>query len=98
MFLFFHCFHSNVPENKCHKQKLRVLIFTRIKLVARLLVCARAIARIKWRRLQLDIKNNKKLHKKLVKRIKIFHKKKNNKYRNAVVKNTETFLKVKIKS
>ena len=40
--------HSNVPDNNCHKQKWRVLFFTRIKLVA----CARAIARTKWIRLR----------------------------------------------
>ena len=48
---FFHFLHSNVPDKKCHKQKWRVLFFTRIKLVASVLVCARAIARIKWIRL-----------------------------------------------
>ena len=47
----FHLFHSNVPGNKCHRQKWRVLLFTRIKLVARVLACARAIAYIKLRRL-----------------------------------------------
>ena len=40
----FHFFHSNVPDSKCHRQRWRVLFFARIKL-------ARAIARIKWRRL-----------------------------------------------
>ena len=48
---FFHFPHSNVPNNKCHKQKWRVLFFTRIRLVACVLACARAIARIKWIRL-----------------------------------------------
>ena len=45
---FFHFLRSNV---QCHKQKWRVLFFTRIKLVACVLACARAIARIKWRRM-----------------------------------------------
>ena len=31
---FFHFLRSNVPENKFHKHKLRVLLFTRIKSVA----------------------------------------------------------------
>ena len=48
---FFHFLHSYVPDNKCHKQKWRVLFFTRIKLVASVLACARAIASIKWIRL-----------------------------------------------
>ena len=46
---FFHFLHSNVPDNQCRKQKWRVLSFTHIKLVARVLAYARAIARIKWR-------------------------------------------------
>ena len=49
---FFHFLCSNVPDKKCHKQKRRVLFFTRIKLVAHVLACTRAIARIKWRRLE----------------------------------------------
>ena len=51
MFLFFHFLCSNVPDKKCHKQKWCVLFFTRIKLVMQVLECARAITRIKWRRL-----------------------------------------------
>ena len=54
MFLFFDFLCSNVPDNRCHKQKWRVLFFTRIKLVARMLACARVIARIKWRTLGRD--------------------------------------------
>ena len=46
-------FHSNVPANKCHRQKWCVLFFTRIKLVACVLACVHAITRIKWRRLLL---------------------------------------------
>ena len=38
-------------DNKCHKQKWRVLFFTRIKLVASVLACAHVIAHTKWRRL-----------------------------------------------
>ena len=48
MFLFFLSF-------KCHKQKWCMLFFIRIKQVARALACARAIARIKWRRLDIGI-------------------------------------------
>ena len=51
MFLFFHFLCSNVPDNKCHKQKQHVLFFTCFKLVACVLVCTRAIAHIKWKRL-----------------------------------------------
>ena len=51
LFNFFNFLHSNVPDNKRHKRKWRVLFFIRIKLVARVLACARAIARIKWTRL-----------------------------------------------
>ena len=47
----FHFLHSNVPGNKCHKKKWCVLFFTHIKLVA----WACAIARIKWRRLQINL-------------------------------------------
>ena len=47
---FFHFLCSNIPERKCHKQKWPVLFFRHISLVVRVLVCARAIARIKWRR------------------------------------------------
>ena len=53
MFLFFHFLRPNVPDNKCHKPKWRVLFFTRIKLVASVLARVCAIARIKWRRLSL---------------------------------------------
>ena len=52
MFSFFPFLYSNVPDNKCHKQKWHVLTFTLIKLVAYVLACARAIARIKWIRLR----------------------------------------------
>ena len=52
-FIFLSFFHSNVPDNKCHKQKWRVIFSARIKLVARVLACARAIVRIKWRGLTL---------------------------------------------
>ena len=38
---FFHFLLFNSPNNKCHKLKWRVLFFTRIKLVARVLACAR---------------------------------------------------------
>ena len=48
---FFHFLHSYVPDNKCHKQKWHVIFFTCIKLVASVLACARAIASIKWIRL-----------------------------------------------
>ena len=48
---FIHFLHCNVPDNKCYKQKWSVLFFTRIKLVAHVLACARVIARIKWKRL-----------------------------------------------
>ena len=51
MFLFFYFVHSNVADSKCHKQKWRTLFFTRIRLVARVLACARAIGRNKWIRL-----------------------------------------------
>ena len=52
MFLtFFHFLHSNTQDNKYHKQKWRMLFFTRVKLVARVLACVCVIARIKWRRL-----------------------------------------------
>ena len=51
MFFFFHFLRFNVPDNKCHKQKWRMLFFTRIKLVAQVLACARVIASIKSRRL-----------------------------------------------
>ena len=44
------------PNKKCLKHKWRLLFFTRIKLVARVLVCARAIARIKWRRLHHSVR------------------------------------------
>ena len=48
---FFHFLCFNVPDSKCHKQKWRVLFFTRIKLEACGLECTHVIALIKWRRL-----------------------------------------------
>ena len=33
MFLFFYSFYSNVPDDKCHKQKWCVLFFINIKTV-----------------------------------------------------------------
>ena len=54
---FFYFLRSNV---QCHKQKWRVLFFIRIKLVAHVLACTRAIARIKWRRLVLIPPKNQK--------------------------------------
>ena len=48
---FFHFLYCSVPDNKCYKQKWGVLYFTCIKLVVRVLACARAIARIIWKRL-----------------------------------------------
>ena len=50
MFLFF-LFFVPISHTRSHKPKWCVLFFTRIKLVARVLACARANARIKWRRL-----------------------------------------------
>ena len=44
---------SNILDNECRKQKWCLPIFTRMRLVANALVCASAIARIKWRRLTL---------------------------------------------
>ena len=52
---FFHFLLCNAPDSKCYKQKWSVLFFTRIKLVVRVLPCARAIARIKWKRLIIQI-------------------------------------------
>ena len=46
---FYHFFCSNVPANKCHKQKWCMLFFTCIKLVVSVLVCVHAITCIKWR-------------------------------------------------
>ena len=46
---FYHFLHSNVPANKCHKQKWCMLLFTSIKLVVSVLVCAHVITCIKWR-------------------------------------------------
>ena len=54
MFLFFHFLHSNVPENKSHKQKWGMLFLTCIKLVACVLACACTIAG-KWIRLVMII-------------------------------------------
>ena len=45
----------NVPDNKFHKQKWHVLFFACIKLVVCVLVCACAIACIKWRRLNVSL-------------------------------------------
>ena len=39
MFLFFHLLYSNVPDNKCHKQKWFILFFTHIKLVTPVPAC-----------------------------------------------------------
>ena len=50
---FFHFLHSNVSDNKCHKQKWCMLFFTCIKLAIHVLVCARAFRDIKWRRLHI---------------------------------------------
>ena len=48
MFLYFLSFScSNVPHNKCHKQKWPVLFFTLIKLVAHVLACAHVITCMK---------------------------------------------------
>ena len=48
---FIHFLHSNVPDNKSNEQKWHVLFLTLIKLVAHVLACASAVARIKWRRM-----------------------------------------------
>ena len=50
---FFHFLHSNVSDNKCHKQKWCMLFFTCIKLAIHVLVCACAFSDIKWRRLHI---------------------------------------------
>lgn len=39
MFLMFHFLYSSVPNNKCHKPKWHVAVFTCIKLVVCMLVC-----------------------------------------------------------
>ena len=44
-FDLFHFLHCNVPDNKCYNQKWGMLLFTCIKLVARVLACALAVAR-----------------------------------------------------
>ena len=54
MFFFFHFLHSNVPDNKGDKRKWCMLFFTRTKLVVCVLVCAHAMACIKWIRLKLN--------------------------------------------
>ena len=54
MFLFFHFLHSNVPENKSHKQKWGMLFLTCLKLVACVLACACTITG-KWIRLVMII-------------------------------------------
>ena len=41
-------------DNKCYKQNWGMLFFTHIKLVAYVLVCAWAMARIKWKRKTYD--------------------------------------------
>ena len=46
---YFAFFHFSVPNNKCHRQKWHVLLFTHIKLA----VCLPDIAHIKRRRLDL---------------------------------------------
>ena len=52
--LTFIFFHLNVPDNKCqNKSGMRYYFLTRIKLVVRVLLCVRVIARIKCRRLFL---------------------------------------------
>ena len=38
--LCFIFFHSNVSDNKCHRQKWHVLFFTHIKLMAHVVACA----------------------------------------------------------
>ena len=43
--------NKNLPDKKFHNQKWYVLFFTRIKVVAHVLVSTCAIACIKWRRL-----------------------------------------------
>ena len=48
---FFHFLLSDVPDNKCYKQKWRMLFFTLIKSMARVVVCAHTIACIKYKRL-----------------------------------------------
>ena len=58
MILFFDFLQSNVPDNKCHKQKWHVLFLTHIKLVAGLLTCTRVIAHIKWIRLALNFQTS----------------------------------------
>ena len=55
MFLFFHFLHSNVSDNKCHKQKWHMLFFTHIKLVVCVLARVHAITCIKQRRLVMII-------------------------------------------
>ena len=42
---------KNLPDKKFHNQKCYVLFFTRIKVVARVLVSTCAIACIKWGKL-----------------------------------------------
>ena len=48
---FFHFLHSDVPDNKYHKQKGHVLFSAHIKLVVHVLMCVHVIACIKWRSL-----------------------------------------------
>ena len=49
------CCGSQRDTQDCYKQKYGVLFFTCIKLVAYVLACACAIARIKWKRLVVPI-------------------------------------------
>ena len=52
---FFHFPNSNVPDNKCHKQKRHMLFFRCIKVVTIVLACVYAIACLKWRRLGITV-------------------------------------------
>ena len=54
VFEFFHFLYCNIPDNKCYKQKWGMLFFTHIMLMVHVLVCVRAIAHIKWRRLLME--------------------------------------------
>ena len=53
LFFFFHFLHSNVWDNKCHKQKWCMLFCTHIKLVPSVLARTCRVICIKWRRLIL---------------------------------------------
>ena len=52
-FFFFYFLHSNVWDNKCHKQKWCMLFCTHIKLVPSMLARTCRVTCIKWRRLIL---------------------------------------------